>query len=629
MISGPTHRSHFPFKRSWTFLTLLLPVSLLVGAVQPPKTTSKPIAHFTDIAQKAGLHVTEVFGGVNTKKYIIETTGTGVAIFDYDNDGWPDIFIVNGTTLDPSPSATPPTSHLYHNNHDGTFTDVTQKAGLTHTGWGQGVCVGDYDNDGWEDLYVTYYGKNVLYHNKGDGTFSDVSEKAGVAGSGKSWGNGCAFVDYDRDGHLDLMVANYVDFDLSTAPAPGDRPSCMWKGVPVMCGPRGLTPAKNILYHNRGDGTFEDVSAKSHIDQADGHYSLSVSTLDYDDDGWPDIFVACDSTASILYHNNRDGTFTDVAITAGAAFNDDGRAQAGMGSTVADYNDDGHLDIFKTNFSDDTSTLYRNNGNGTFDDVTYPAGLGLNTKYLGWGTMFFDFDNDGWPDLLLVNGHVYPEVDSQHLGSTFQEPRILYHNNGNGTFTDISADSGPGITTPQSSRGLAIGDLWNNGQLSAVVSNMNAPPSLLVNDVRPPNHWIAFHLIGTSYATSSHKRNPTLAPASAPQAPPPLASSSFTSSTSSTSFASSRDALGARITMKAGSRLFVDEVRSGSSYDSNSDMRVHFGLGSATKIDSVQIRWPSGLAETFTNLAVDSIHTLKEGSGVALKPQSQEPRSQK
>jgi len=592
MISGPMHRFRFRFRGTWLSLALLLPVSFLIGASQLPKAAPKPLAHFTDIATKAGLTDTEIFGGVNTKKYIIETTGTGVAIFDYDNDGWPDIFIVNGTTLDALPGKAP-TSHLYHNNHDGTFADVTKKAGLTHTGWGQGVCVGDYDNDGWEDLYVTYYGKNVLYHNNGDGTFSDVSDKAGVSGSGKAWGNGCAFVDYDRDGHLDLMVANYVDFDISTAPAPGDRPSCVWKGVPVMCGPRGLPPAKNILYHNRGDGTFEDVSAKSHIDKADGHYSLSVSTLDYDDDGWPDIFVACDSTASILYHNNRDGTFTDVAITAGAAFNEDGRAQAGMGSTVADYNGDGRLDIFKTNFSDDTATLYRNNGNGTFDDVTFPAGLGLNTKYLGWGTMFFDFDNDGWPDLLLVNGHVYPEVDSQHLGSTFQEPRILYHNNGNGTFTDISADSGPGITTPQSSRGLAIGDLWNDGRLSAVISNMNAPPSLLVNDVRTPNHWVAFRLISGSFASTSQKLR------------------------------TNRDAIGARITMKAGSRLFVDEVRSGSSYDSNNDIRVHFGLGSIKAIESLEIRWPSGLFEKFGNLAVDKIHTLKEGAGALIKPSSQ------
>jgi enediyne biosynthesis protein E4 len=586
MISGPIHPSRRPLRASWISITLLLPFSLLFSAGQLSRNNQKPLAHFTDIAKKAGLADPVVFGGVDTKRYIIETTGTGVAIFDYDNDGWPDIFIVNGTSLDSATFKKGPTSHLYHNNQDGTFTDVTQKAGLTHTGWGQGVCVGDYDNDGHEDLYVTYYGKNVLYHNNSDGTFSDVSEKAGVAGSGRSWGNGCAFVDYDRDGHLDLIVANYVDFDLATAPAPGDRSTCVWKGAPVMCGPQGLPAAKNILYHNRGDGTFEDVSAKSHIDKADGHYSLSVSTLDYDEDGWPDIFVACDSTASILYHNNRDGTFTDVAITAGAAFNEDGRAQAGMGSTVADYNGDGKLDIFKTNFSDDTATLYRNNGNGTFDDVTYLAGLGLNTKYLGWGAMFFDFDNDGWPDLLLVNGHVYPEVDSQHLGSTFQEPRILYHNSGNGTFADISADAGPGITTVHSSRGLAIGDLWNDGRLSAVISNMNAPPSLLVNDIHTTNHWIAFHLMGASYAAASQK------------------------------YRSSRDAIGARITMTTGSRLFLDEVRSGSSYDSNNDMRVHFGLGSATKLDSVEVRWTSGLLEKFDNLAVDRIHTLKEGLGI-------------
>ena len=565
----------------------LLPFSLLLAVAAPQNKTPQPLAYFKDIAREAGLTMTNTFGGVTSKKYIIETTGTGVAIFDYDNDGWPDIFIVNGTKLEGFPAGQAPTNHLYHNNHDGTFTDVTEKAGLAHTGWGQGVCVGDYDNDGNEDLYVTYYGKNVLYRNNGDGTFTDVSDKAGVSGSGKAWGTGCAFVDYDRDGHLDLMVANYVDFDLSAAPAAGDNSNCLWKGVPVMCGPRGLPSAKNILYHNRGDGTFEDVTTKAHIDQTDGHYAFSVTTLDYDDDGWPDIFVACDSTPSILYHNNRDGTFKDVAITSGAAFNEDGRAQAGMGSTVADYNGDGRLDIFKTNFSDDTATLYRNNGDGTFDDVTYPAGLGLNTQYLGWGTMFFDFDNDGWPDLLLVNGHVYPEVDSQHLGSSFQEPRILYHNNGNGTFTDISATAGPGITNAISSRGLAIGDLWNDGRLSAVVSNMNASPSLLVNQIRTANHWVAFRPIGAFAASTSAAR-----------------------ATKST-----RDAIGARIRMKAGARLFIDEVRSGSSFISNNDMRVHFGLGSAAKIDWVEVRWPSGLLEKFDNLAVDAIHTLKEGSG--------------
>jgi len=550
-----------------------------------PKPPQNVIAYFTDVAQKAGLTAPIVFGGKDTKKYIIETTGTGAAIFDYDNDGWPDIFLVNGTTLEGFSAGQAPTNHLYRNNHDGTFTDVTVKAGLNATGWGQGVCVGDYDNDGWQDLYVTYYGKNRLFHNQ-SGVFSEVAEKAGVAGSGKAWGTGCAWVDYDRDGHLDLMIANYVDFDLATAPTPGERPSCVWKGVPVMCGPRGLAGAKNILYHSRGDGTFEDVTTKAHIDQTDGHYAFSVSTLDYNDDGWPDIYVACDSTPSILYRNNRDGTFTDVAVVSGAAFNEDGREQAGMGATIGDYNGDGRPDIFKTNFSDDNSTLYRNNGDGTFDDVTSAAGLGLYTKYLGWGTMFLDFDNDSWPDLLLVNGHVYPEVDKNNLGSNYEEPRILYHNLGKGTFADISASAGPGINMHASSRGLAVGDLWNDGRISAVITNLNAAPSLLVNQVRNSNHWIAIRTVGTK---------------------------------------SNRDGIGARISVKAGARTLVDEVRSGSSYNSSSDMRVHFGLGSATKVDSLLVRWPSGLLARFDNLSVDSIQTLKEGSGTAVTSDAKKP----
>jgi enediyne biosynthesis protein E4 len=553
---------------------------IVSGLGQQAKTSApaKPIANFTDVAATAGVTMQEIFGGVDTKKYIIETTGTGVAIFDYDNDGWPDIFLVNGTRLGALPDGPAPSNHLYRNNHDGTFSDVTAMAGLGATGWGQGVCVGDYDNDGWEDLYITYYGKNRLYHNQG-GRFTEVSEKAGVAGSGKAWGTGCAFVDYDRDGRLDLVVANYVDFDLAAAPAPGERPTCMWKGVSVMCGPSGLPGAKNILYHNKGDGTFEDVTTKAHIDRTDGHYAFSVSTLDFDEDGWPDIFIACDSTPSILYRNNHDGTFTDVAVTADAAFNEDGREQAGMGSTIADYNGDGHLDIFKTNFSDDTSTLYRNHGDGTFTDSTSAAGLGLYTQYLGWGTMFFDFDNDGWPDLILANGHVYPEVDAHHLGSSFKEPRILYHNNGDGTFSDISASAGTGITTSASSRGLAVGDLWNDGRMSVVVSNMNAMPSLLVNQIRTPNHWIAIRTVGTK---------------------------------------SNRDGIGARILVKAGSRILVDEVRSGSSYISNSDMRLHFGLGAVAKVEWVEVHWPSGLVERFADLATEAIHTVKEGSGTAM-----------
>jgi len=543
----------------------------------PP--TRRQVADFQDVGERAGLKFEIVSGDKQTKKYIIETTGTGVAIFDYDNDGWPDIFIVNGTTLGPQAGQASPTNHLFHNNHDGTFTDVTDEAGLRSSGWGQGVCAGDYDNDGFEDLYVTYYGKNRLYHNEGNGTFKEAAETAGVSGNGKQWGTGCAFVDYDRDGLLDIMVANYVDFDLATTPAPGQGTSCMWKGVAVMCGPRGLKSTPNVLYHNLGHGKFEDVSKKSGIEKTSGHYCFSVSTLDFDDDGWPDIYVACDSTPSILYHNNRDGTFADVAVVAGAAFNEDGREQAGMGSTVADYDGDGRLDIFKTNFSDDSSTLYHNNGDGTFTDATYTAGLGLHTQYLGWGTMFFDFDNDGWPDLLLVNGHVYPEVDKYTLGSEYQEPRILYRNTGKGTFEDVSSQAGPAITRKASGRGLAIGDLWNNGKLSAVITNMGEAPSLLVNEMSYPNHWIAVRTIGTK---------------------------------------SNRDGIGAKITIKAGGRVFVNEVRSGSSYSSSNDMRLHFGLGSAAKIDSLEVRWPTGAVESF-DAKVDAINSIKEGTGKALK----------
>jgi hypothetical protein len=365
---------------------------------------------------------------------------------------------------------------------------------------------------------------------------------------------------------------------MATTPKLGEGSSCVWKGVPVMCGPRGLPGAKNILYENRGDGTFADVTTKVHIDQTGGHYAFSVSTFDFDDDGWPDIYVACDSAPSILYHNNHDGTFTDVAVMGGVAFNEDGREQAGMGTTIADYNGDGRLDIFKTNFSDDTPTLYRNDGGGVFSDVTYAAGLGLHTQYLGWGTMFFDFDNDGWPDLVLANGHVYPEVDKFHLSSGYMEPRLLYHNNGNGTFTDISASAGPGFSAVSSARGLAVGDFWNDGRMSVLINNVYAKPSVLVNATQYKNHWVAFKTVGTR---------------------------------------SNRDGIGAKISVKAGGRTLVDEVRSGSSYISQNDLRVHFGLGLAPKIDGVEVRWPSGLVEHFDNLGVDAIHVIKEGSGVA------------
>jgi hypothetical protein len=559
----------------------LVPLFFLVHPALSQEPSPGFPANFVDIAKKAGVDMTVTFGGVYSKRYIIETTGTGVAIFDYDSDGWLDIFVVNGTTLEAKPGSEP-TSKLFRNNHDGTFSDVTTKSKLGVSGWGQGACVGDYDNDGSEDLFVTFYGNNHLFHSNGDGTFEDVSKKAGVFGKPNRWGTGCAFVDYDRDGLLDLAVANYVDFDVTKAPKPGEGSFCMWKGAPVMCGPRGLPGDKNILYHNRGNGSFEDVTVKSGFDKTPGHYCFSVSTLDFDLDDWPDIYVACDSTPSVLYKNNRDGTFSDVAVVTGVAFNEDGREQAGMGTTVADYNGDGRLDIFRTNFSDDTSTLYRNNGDGTYTDDTFSAGLGLHTQYLGWGTMFFDVDNDSWPDVMTVNGHVYPEVDKHKLGSEYKEPRLLFRNNGNATFTEVTQSAGPAFQVRESGRGLAIGDLWNDGRMSAVISNMNAPPSLLVNQAPNKNHWIAFQTIGTK---------------------------------------SNRDGIGARITMRVGKRDFVDEVRSGSSYNSSNDMRVHFGLGAATKIDWVEVRWPSGLIERFPDLNVDRIHTLKEGSGASEKAQ--------
>ncbi|MBZ5663731.1 MAG: CRTAC1 family protein [Acidobacteriia bacterium] len=522
-----------------------------------------------------------VNGGVDTKKYIIETTGSGVAILDYDNDGWPDIFLVNGTTLDEAKERDlKPTSHLFHNNRDGTFTDVTHAAGLDFTGWGQGACVGDYDNDGFDDLYVTYYGKNRLYHNEGKGTFKEVATSAGVAGDGTAWGTGCAFVDYDRDGKLDLLVSNYVLFDIKTVPKPGEGLMCVWKGTPVMCGPRGLESSPNILYHNLGGGRFANVSKSSGIERTNGHYCFSVSTLDYDDDGWPDLYVACDSTPSILYHNLRNGTFTDVAPEAGVAFNEDGREQAGMGSTVGDYDNDGRPDIFKTNFSDDSSSLYHNNGDETFTSTIFEAGLGLNTHYLGWGTMFIDVDNDGRLDILSVNGHVYPEVDTSHLGSTYRQSRLLYWNAGDGKFKDISQQCGPGCTQPQSSRGLAVGDLWNDGRMSAVVNNMSGQPMLLVNDASNKNHWLGVVTRGTK---------------------------------------SNRDGIGAKVTVVAGSHKFVQEVRSGSSYISSNDLRLHFGLGNGAEVEHIEVRWPNGSTERFPGGSVNRFVTLIEGRGKSPK----------
>lgn len=533
----------------------------------------------TDVAAQAGLKDVCVFGDKYAKRWIIETTGCGIAFFDYDQDGWPDIFMVNGTTLEGFPEGKEPTHHLYHNNRDGTFTDVTAKAGLTRTGWGQGVCIGDYDNDGFDDLFITAWGQNVLYHNNGDGTFTDVTEKAGLLQRGPRprWNTGCCFVDYDRDGYLDLFVANYVDLDLANTPGPGSGKYCLWKGIPVMCGPRGLPGGRNLLYHNNGDGTFTEVTEKAGILRTSGTYAFAALTADFDNDGWPDIYVACDSTPSILYHNNRDGTFNDIAMAAGCALNEDGMEQAGMGASAGDYNADGWLDIVKTNFSDDTSSLYRNNGDGTFTDATFQGGMGLNTRYLGWGCGFVDIDNDGWPDVFLANGHVYPELEKSGLDTPFKEPKILYRNLRTGRFEDVSNRAGSGVTLALSARGVAVGDFDNDGDVDIVVNNMNEPPTLLRNDGGNRNRWLKIKTVGTR---------------------------------------SNRSGIGARVRVVAGKHSQVDEVRSGGSYISQNDLRLHFGMGAATKADRVDILWPSGQVDTLTGVETNQVIWAKERAGL-------------
>jgi hypothetical protein len=537
---------------------------------------------FLNVARESGLNVKTFFGGEHKNKYLLETTGCGIAFYDYDNDGWLDIFIVNGSRLEGFPAGSEPTSHLFRNNRDGTFTDVTAKAGVAHSGWGQGVCIGDYDNDGYEDLFVTYYGKNVLYHNNGDGTFTDVSQKAGVAGKGTRWNTGCAFVDYDRDGHLDLFVANYIDMDLATAPVPESGP-CLYKGVLVACGPPGLQGGKNILYHNNGDGTFSDVSEAAGIFRANGTYGLGVLTADFDNDGWPDIYVANDSTASALYHNKKNGTFEDIAIDAGCALSPDGKPQAGMGVSAADYDLDGNLDLVKTNFAGDTPSLYHNIGGGTFEDATFTAGLGAHTQFLGWGCGFFDFDNDGWPDILICNGHVYPEVEQLKTEAGYPQRKLLYQNLHNGHFADVSFQAGSGISEPVPARGCAFGDFDNDGNIDVVVNTVNDYPQLLHCTSKLGNNWIKIRTIGTK---------------------------------------SNRSGIGARlicITHPPGEtkpHQQIDEVRSGGSYISQNDLRIHFGLGKAEKVDVLEIRWPSGQVDTLKAVKANQLIYVKEGAGI-------------
>ena len=562
------------FIRSLCATASVFSLDQLLGAAPPG-------VQFVNIARNAGLNAKTVFGTEHRNRFLLETTGCGVAFVDYDDDGWLDLFFVNGTRFEATYApGEAPVSRLYKNNRDGTFTDVTVKAGVARTGWGQGVCVGDYNNDGHEDIFVTYWGDCALWRNNGDGTFTDVAAKAGVTtdpGNGQHrWNTGCAFLDYDRDGHLDLFIANYIDFDPKTTPLPESGP-CLYKGLLVACGPPGLKGGKNILFHNNGDGTFKDVSAKSGILNTPGTYGLGVLVADFDDDGWPDIYVANDSTSSALYKNNHDGTFTEIAIEAGVAYSPDGKPQAGMGVSAADYDCDGRLDIVKTNFAGDTHSLYRNLGNMTFDDQTFQSGLGKNTRFMGWGVGFFDYDNDGWPDILVCNGHVYPEVGETDAEAGYHERKILYRNLGNGKFQDVSMDAGPGILEKVAARGCAFGDFDNDGNIDVAVNCVNDIPQLLRSDSTVKNNWLLVKTVGTK---------------------------------------SNRSGIGARVICTTGEHRQTDEVRSGGSYISQNDLRVHFGLGGAEKAD-LEVRWPSGGVDKVPGVAANRVVVITEGKGMA------------
>ncbi len=554
-------------------LLLVLLAGAAAGADAPG--AGGPGFSFTNVAREAGLDAVTVFGGTGSNRYLLETTGCGAAFFDFDNDGRLDAFLVNGTTLQGFPSGQEPVSHLYRNRGDGTFEDVTGRSGLGQSGWGQGVCAGDYDNDGFLDLFVTYYGQDRLYRNRGDGTFADVTAKAGLLSRRTRWGTGCAFLDYDRDGRLDIFAANYIDLDLKTAPTP-DSGLCRYKGIPVACGPPGLTGGKNVLWRNRGDGTFEDVSGKAGITRNSGTYGLGVSTLDFDDDGWTDLYVANDSNPAALYRNNRDGTFTDVAVTAGCAYSQDGKPQAGMGVAVGDYDRNGTMDILKTNFAGDTSTLYANSGQGFCEDRTFASGLGINTRWLGWGAALVDLDNDGWLDAFLVNGHVYPEVVQLNTEAGYQQRKVVYRNENGSRFQDVSERLGAPVTTPRAGRGAAFGDYDNDGDVDVLVNNVHETPDLFRLESRTGNHWLLVKLVGTR---------------------------------------SNRSAIGARVRCEAGGVSQWQEVRGGGSYASQNDLRVHFGLAGAASVDRLWVRWPNGLEEEWTDLPADRIHTLTEGTG--------------
>jgi hypothetical protein len=539
-----------------------------------PAASGRPFnAHFVDVAAAAGLHAPVVYGDTEIKKYIVESTGCGCAFIDYDNDGWMDLFVLCGTRLGGAPEGT--TNRLYKNNRDGTFTDVTEKAGLRSLGWACGVSIGDYNNDGFDDIFCTNFGQNVLYRNNGDGTFTDVTKPAGLSSEQQRWGAGCTFLDFDRDGHLDLFVSNYVRFSFENAAVPGENANCRWKGIPVECGPRGLTTGRNSLYRNNGDGTFTDITQQAGIARAAATYGMTVVAADFDEDGWQDIYVACDSTPSLLFMNNRDGTFREEGVLRGAALSEDGMEQAGMGVGVGDYDLDGHLDLFKTHFADDANILYHNDGKGNFEDATGSSRLGVETRYVCWGAGIVDLDNDGLPDLFMATGHVYPQVErvlSQYPNKT---PRVVFRNLGKGVFEELIQEAGPGVAAAHCSRGCAFGDFDNDGDIDILIVNLNEPPSLLRNDLSGKSNWVKVKLEGVK---------------------------------------SNRSAIGARVLVHYGGKTQAQAVLSQSSFFSCSDSRLHFGLGNSTSAD-IDVYWPSGLRETFKQISANRLITIKEGVG--------------